>query len=96
MKRAPFYIAVHVLVRGLVQGVGFREWTCQTAKSLKLRGFVQNLPDGSVEAVIEGPESDVDAMVHRIRTGPRQSRVDEVIVERGITSGNFLNFSIHR
>jgi acylphosphatase len=70
----------HVLVAGNVQGVFFRYETRQLARSHRLGGWVRNLPDGRVEAVFEGPEATVEAMVDWCRRGPRGARVTEVEV----------------
>ena len=67
-----------MLIRGRVQGVGFRWWTRELAGELSLRGTVRNLPDGSVEIHVAGPIARVDAFIERIRTGPRQARVVSV------------------
>ncbi len=69
-----------VVVSGRVQGVFFRATCAERARELGLGGSVRNLPDGSVEAVFEGPEDAVDAMVGWCRTGPRLARVDRVEV----------------
>ena len=55
--------AVHVFVSGKVQGVGFRDWTVAQASALKLTGWVCNLTDKRVEAVLEGPEDAVAVMI---------------------------------
>jgi acylphosphatase len=68
----------HVFVSGMVQGVFFRYETRERARSRGLAGWVRNLPDGRVEAVFEGPERDVEAMVDWCRTGPRGAEVTEV------------------
>ncbi|MEJ2340646.1 MAG: acylphosphatase [Gemmatimonadales bacterium] len=67
-----------MLIRGRVQGVGFRWWTRELAGELSLRGTVRNLPDGSVEIHVAGPIARVQAFDERIRTGPRQARVVSV------------------
>ncbi len=64
-----------VVLRGRVQGVGFRWWTREIAVELSLRGTVRNLPDGSVEIHVAGPISGVQAFIERIRTGPRHARI---------------------
>ena len=69
-----------VLVSGLVQGVSFRWYCVQEARSHGVGGFVRNLPDGRVEAVFEGPDEAVDAMVAWCRHGPRHARVTDVEV----------------
>lgn len=71
---------VRVLVSGRVQGVFFRATCAAEARRRGLGGWVRNLPDGRVEAVFEGPEEAVDAMVAWCRRGPELARVDEVEV----------------
>lgn len=65
-----------VIVRGRVQGVFFRASTRERAGALGLAGWVRNRPDGSVEAVFEGPAEAVTAAVAFCRTGPEYARVD--------------------
>ncbi len=72
--------AVHVIVKGRVQGVWFRAWTRQEATKLGLRGWVRNRRDGTVEAVVCGEESEVDEMVRLLHQGSPASRVDHVEV----------------
>jgi acylphosphatase len=69
-----------VIVGGRVQGVFFRDTTKRTAESRGVSGWVRNNPDGSVEAVFEGPEEAVDAMVRFAREGPRGAMVEHVEV----------------
>lgn len=64
-----------VRVHGLVQGVFFRYECSQEAKARGVAGWVRNREDGTVEAVFEGPESAVDAMVSWARRGPSAARV---------------------
>ncbi len=71
---------VRVRVTGRVQGVWFRGWTQGEAERLGLRGWVRNASDGSVEAVIAGPEAAVDAMLAALHRGPELARVDGVEV----------------
>lgn len=72
--------AVHVLVRGRVQGVGFRAWTHHQAELHGLHGWVRNLQDGSVEAVLCGPPALVDILINACRQGPRGAVVENVEV----------------
>jgi acylphosphatase len=60
----------YVRVRGVVQGVGFRHATVRRAHALGVRGWVANLDDGSVEAVIQGPAIQVDLMLEWLRRTP--------------------------
>ena len=71
-------IALHVIVEGRVQGVGFRAYVEHEAKERGLRGWVRNRSDGSVEAVFSGEEEDVQSMIVACHRGPRMSLVREV------------------
>jgi acylphosphatase len=68
----------HVVIRGAVQGVGFRYWTRRTASARGLQGWVRNRGRDSVEAVFAGPEQAVAAMIALCRRGPDAARVDAV------------------
>lgn len=67
-----------VLVRGRVQGVGFRAWVAQTAMARGLAGWVRNRRDGSVEAVFVGPVDSVSTMIESCGQGPLVARVTSV------------------
>ncbi|TFD65675.1 acylphosphatase [Cryobacterium ruanii] len=64
-------IRKRVLARGEVQGVGFRYEARAQARHLGLVGYARNLPDGTVELEIEGPEASVSRMLRWLQTGPR-------------------------
>ena len=66
---------VRVVVRGRVQGVGFRYSTVSEARRLGLRGWARNAPDGSVEILAEGSATAVEALVAWCRHGPPSARV---------------------
>jgi acylphosphatase len=68
----------HVVVRGRVQGVGYRAWVEHQARVRQLEGWVRNRRDGSVEAVFAGPEAVVSEMIAVCRRGPNSARVDAV------------------
>jgi len=70
-----------VAVSGRVQGVFFRGSTEEEARSRGVDGWVRNRPDGSVEAVFEGPPEAVQALVEFCRHGPRWAHVEELEVE---------------
>lgn len=70
----------HVLISGLVQGVAFRYWTHRRARERGLSGWVRNRSDGRVEAVFQGPRSEVDELVEWCHHGPPAARVTEVLV----------------
>jgi Acylphosphatases len=69
------------IVRGRVQGVGFRVNTRERARRLGLTGSAQNLPDGTVEVEVEGTEAAVADLLAWLGNGPRWARVTGVAVE---------------
>jgi acylphosphatase len=74
------HVRAHVYVSGLVQGVSFRWYAIQHARSKGVGGWVRNLPDGRVEAVFEGAADAVEAMVRWCHEGPSSARVTSVDV----------------
>lgn len=74
----PAMIARHVLISGTVQGVGYRDAMQEEAARLGVAGWVRNRADGSVEAVLQGPEAAVDALTRWAARGPRLARVTDV------------------
>ena len=73
-------IAVHLIIKGSVQGVGYRWWAQEEARRLGLDGWVRNRHDGSVELVAAGPEAAVEQMVEACWGGPPAAAVH--IVQR--------------
>ena len=84
----------HVFVSGRVQGVFFRQNTNRQAQSHSVAGWARNLEDGRVEAVFEGEEESVKALVTFCKTGPRGASVIDVAVTWETFKGEFENFSI--
>jgi acylphosphatase len=88
------------VVRGRVQGVGYRVFALREAMALGLDGFVANLADGSVRVVAEGPSGDLDDLVGRLWEGPPAGWVDEVLTRlepaRGIGPGFRIESGHHR
>lgn len=74
--------SIHVIVTGKVQGVGYRAWTVLHAKVLKLNGWVRNLKDGTVEAVLEGPQDVLEQMLEKMRQGPSFSKVQNLQITK--------------
>ncbi|HEX4591880.1 MAG TPA: acylphosphatase [Gemmataceae bacterium] len=85
---------VHLIVRGIVQGVGFRMYTMREAERLGLAGYVRNLPDGSVEIAAEGEAAAVDRLIAWAKHGPPGVVVEDVSVENGEPTGEFSDFGI--
>lgn len=69
-------VARRFLVSGDVQGVGYRFFAQRAAARHQVVGYVKNLADGRVEALVEGPMPQVEAFKHDLATGPRFGRVD--------------------
>jgi acylphosphatase len=80
-------VSIDVIIRGKVQGVGFRWSTRLNAERLGVTGWVRNLPDRSVQAHLEGPDDQVAAMVDWLRTGPIGATVEGVEVTAAVASG---------
>ncbi len=81
-----------LLIHGRVQGVWFRESMRSEALRLNVTGWVRNTPDGTVEAVVQGEDDAVDALIEWAHRGPPQARVDRVEVEAGVSLGSFSGF----
>jgi len=87
-------LSAHVLVSGRVQGVWFRESTRRCAEELGLVGFVRNLPDGRVEALFEGDEEAVRAVLVFVREGPPMARVERCEIVEGSPTGEHRGFRV--
>ena len=82
----------HLSITGRVQGVGFRFYFERTARKHGVRGWVRNRRDGSVEAVIQGEDAAVAAVVAWAQHGPRNAAVDGVRVSD--TDGTYADFEV--
>jgi DNA ligase D-like protein (predicted 3'-phosphoesterase) len=80
--------AVRAVVRGRVQGVGFREATVEEAGRLDALGWVRNAEDGTVAVHAEGPEGAVEGLVEFLRRGPPGARVESVQIEKARVEGH--------
>ena len=78
------------VVRGEVQGVGFRYYTVRLAERIGIRGWVRNLPNGNVEAVGEGSEPQLTAFATGLRRGPAMANVTELQIEEIADQGSVL------
>jgi acylphosphatase len=70
-----------LMIRGVVQKIGYRAWTERKALKLGLYGWVRNRLDGSVEVVVAGPRPRVAQLIEDCRSGPPLARVDSVAIE---------------
>jgi acylphosphatase len=80
-------VARRYLIRGRVQGVGFRFFTADVAAREGVSGWVRNLPDRSVEIAAEGEADAVDRFERAVRHGPPGARVDDVDVTENVPAG---------
>ncbi len=87
-------VFLSAVVRGRVQGVGFRYSAVREARRLGLRGTVANLPDGSVGVEAEGSRAALEALLAWLRRGPPGARVSGVDVSWGNASGRFTSFDV--
>lgn len=73
--------AVHIIVKGMVQGVGFRYYTIRRAALLNLTGWVKNLYNGDVEVEAEGDRALIEEFIKDLKTGPPMSSVRDLNIE---------------
>jgi acylphosphatase len=83
-------VTKHLIVRGRVQGVGFREYLRREAEHLNVHGWVRNRNDGTVEAILHGSPEDVAKVLNWARRGPPGARVTDMQVNEA--SGEFERF----
>jgi acylphosphatase len=79
----------HLLIHGLVQGVGFRNYMAYKAEQLGIGGWVRNRNDGSVEAMVQGTETSVGEIIECAKRGPRASTVSGVTVGEATAEEHF-------
>ncbi|OLD41188.1 MAG: acylphosphatase [Thaumarchaeota archaeon] len=85
---------VHLYISGKVQGVYFRQGMKEAAEKNNVNGWVRNLPDKRVEAVLEGAESNVEAVMDWSRIGPPGGVVEDLQIKEEKHKGEFSNFEI--
>ncbi len=89
-------VCAHIIVEGIVQGVGFRYFALKWAERLGLTGWVRNNYDGTVESEVEGDRSAVEEYIAQMKVGPRWGRVSDVHVEYKPYRGLYKNFEVTR
>jgi acylphosphatase len=85
--------AVKMRIEGIVQGVGFRYYTHRIAKRYGVKGYVRNMPDGSVEVVAEGEDPKLSEFLQEVARGPSSAVVTNVEVEE-ISPSGYRDFEI--
>jgi len=84
----------HAIVKGYVQGVGFRYDGLDAAVVLRVNGWVRNLWDGDVEVMAEGERDTLEKLIAVLRRGPRAAHVSGVDLEWGEFTGEFSSFHV--
>ncbi len=87
-------VRAHVMISGRVQGVFFRAETQRAVQGTGVSGWVRNRPEGSVEAVFEGLQQDVDKAVAWCHTGSPMARVTDVQVSWEVYTGEYSTFEV--
>jgi acylphosphatase len=87
-------VGAHIIVRGMVQGVGFRYFVYRQAVRLDLSGFCRNLYNGDVEIQVEGNRSLVEDLIQQVKVGPRAAEVTDVQVVWEKFEHKFSGFQI--
>ena len=84
------------VVSGKVQGVSYRKFVSDAARSAGFRGYVRNLPDGTVEAVVDTPESELEAFKSILKKGSPMSDVQEIVCKEIPLDAPFGDFGMIR
>jgi acylphosphatase len=85
---------IHLIISGLVQGVGYRTWVIEQANRLGISGWVKNLSDGSVEVSAESGENALKQFITICRKGPLAARVDRTDVQWEQITGGYDGFEV--
>ncbi|HVE39007.1 MAG TPA: acylphosphatase [Planctomycetota bacterium] len=87
-------VRAHLFISGIVQGVGYRYHTRRYAQGLGLVGWVRNLDDGRVEAVLQGTREQVESMIKWCYRGPSEAQVTDIAVTYEDAADEFRDFGI--
>lgn len=87
-------VRARLLISGIVQGVGYRYHCRRQAQGLGLVGWVRNLDDGRVEAVVQGSREQVESMIRWCYRGPSEARVTDIAVAYEDAGDEFPDFGI--
>ena len=83
-----------ITIHGKVQGVGYRFFATRVARRLGLKGSIQNLRDGTVEAVVEGDKDKIDEWIEELKEGPRYAEVEDIQQETKEFTGRLGDFDV--
>jgi acylphosphatase len=93
-RRNPVDVRAHIIVSGMVQGVGYRYFVTKVARRMELTGRVKNLPSGEVEIEVEGPRGLVETLIKELNTGNSWAVVRNVEVTWEKYQGRYTGFDI--
>jgi len=85
---------LHIIVKGIVQGVCFRAFTYRVAKQFFIKGRVKNLINGDVEIYAQAEQEYLDPFIEKIKLGPPAARVDDIQIEEVIAPIKYETFEI--
>ena len=85
---------IHLIIHGRVQGVFYRSYTRKKAIELGLKGYVKNLPNGTVEVIAEGSEDKLNELIEYCKNNPGYSDVDKVDIKEEKATNEFDNFGV--
>jgi acylphosphatase len=87
-------VGIHIIVRGMVQGVGFRYFVWRQATKLSLSGFVRNQYDGDVEIEAYGDRSLLEELIKEVKVGPRSAYVKDLRIEWKEFQERYMGFEV--
>jgi acylphosphatase len=85
---------VEIIVYGRVQGVGYRYFVIRVANRLHVRGWVKNMPDGTVKVVAEAPENDLEIFIDELKKEHSSAYIEKVNIIKSDNLENFKNFEV--
>jgi len=88
------YVRAHIVVLGIVQGVGYRYFVMKVARRMELTGWVKNLPNGDVEIDVEGPRGLIEFFIQELRVGNAWATVRNIEVKWDKYTGKYTGFDV--
>lgn len=87
-------VSAHLLISGLVQGVGYRWFVMRKANEYNLKGYVRNLYTDDVEVEVEGNKGLIQEFIKELRSGPRSAHITDIRIQWRDYQGKYENFDI--
>lgn len=87
-------VRAHIIVSGMVQGVGYRHFVLRASRRMELNGWVKNLHTGEVEIEVEGPRGLIESLIQTLWTGNPWATVRNVAVDWQRASGRYTGFDV--